>query len=85
MPKSKQFCVQLNFAPRADKLRKRFPASTIEYGQGSLSERGMDLLRRLLALDPQRRITAEEALHHPWRAPARPAVFSRDFYLQVLM
>lgn len=31
-----------------------------------ISDSGLDLLRRLLALDPSRRISAADALSHPW-------------------
>lgn len=31
-----------------------------------LSEIGFDLLNRMLIYDPKKRITAEEALNHPW-------------------
>lgn len=43
------------------------------------TEAGIDLLQRLLTYDPRRRITAEEALRHPWfkesPAPAHPDTF----------
>ena len=31
-----------------------------------LSKNSLDLLKKLLAMDPEQRITAEEALNHPW-------------------
>jgi serine/threonine protein kinase len=49
---------------KVSRLRQEFPAHTA-YGQG-LTDTGFDLLNRLLALDPARRITAKEALDHRW-------------------
>jgi cell division cycle 2-like protein len=46
-------------------LRNRFPARTPD-GRAALSDKGFDLLNRLLSYDPARRISAEEALSHPW-------------------
>jgi cell division cycle 2-like protein len=31
-----------------------------------LSDLGLDLMLKLMAYDPSKRITAEEALDHPW-------------------
>ncbi|KAI8998353.1 kinase-like domain-containing protein [Gaertneriomyces semiglobifer] len=51
-------------------LRKRFPY---------LTEHGLDLLSRLLTYDPKQRITAEEALRHPYFSespkPKDPSLF----------
>lgn len=33
---------------------------------GCCSEEAMDLLEKLLRFNPERRLTAEEALRHPW-------------------
>jgi serine/threonine protein kinase len=38
-------------------LRRSFP---------HLSDEGIDLLRGLLTYDPSKRITARQALRHPW-------------------
>ena len=46
-------------------LRNRFPAATPD-GRPALSDAGFDLLNRLLAYDPARRISASDALQHPW-------------------
>ena len=41
----------------------------LDYGPWrSLSKQGMSLIKRLLCRTPEDRITAEEALHHPWFA-----------------
>jgi len=37
-------------------------------GGAQLSDLGLDLLQRMLQLNPERRITAQEALIHPWWA-----------------
>lgn len=46
-------------------LRKKFPA-TYFTGSPVLSDLGFDLLNKLLTYDPQKRITADAALNHPW-------------------
>lgn len=40
--------------------------------KGKLSERGVDLLRKMLVLDPGQRISAGEALKHPYFDIVRP-------------
>ena len=46
---------------------------------GKLTESGMDLLTRLLAHDPERRLRADQALHHPYfdesPRPKHPSMF----------
>jgi cell division cycle 2-like protein len=53
-----------------NKLRSRFPY---------LTESGLDLLSKLLTFDPKQRITAEEALRHPYFVerppPLDPSMF----------
>jgi cell division cycle 2-like protein len=34
--------------------------------QGHMTEKGIDLLSQMLTYDPEQRITAEEALKHPY-------------------
>lgn len=46
-------------------LRKKFPATSFT-GLPVLSELGFDLLKNLLTYDPEKRITAEDALLHDW-------------------
>lgn len=48
-----------------NKLRDKFPPTSFS-GRPTLSESGFDLLNRLLTYDPNKRITAEEALRHEW-------------------
>jgi len=47
-------------------LRNLFPKRISTDARPSLSDAGFDLLNRLLSYDPQRRLSAEEALEHPW-------------------
>ncbi|KDP30954.1 hypothetical protein JCGZ_11330 [Jatropha curcas] len=46
-------------------LRKKFPATSFT-GSPVLSDLGFDLLNKLLSYDPEKRITADAALNHPW-------------------
>ncbi|XP_018491549.2 cyclin-dependent kinase G1 isoform X2 [Raphanus sativus] len=46
-------------------LRKKFPAASFTGGP-VLSELGFDLLNRLLSVDPEKRLTVDEALNHAW-------------------
>lgn len=57
---------RLNLKRLPSTLRQRF-AATAGFGQGvSLTEAGFDLLSRMLAWDPEKRISAAEALQHRW-------------------
>ncbi|RDX94681.1 Cyclin-dependent kinase G-2, partial [Mucuna pruriens] len=55
----------LNVPFRCNLLRKKFPATSFT-GSPVLSDSGFDLLNKLLTYDPEKRITAEEALNHEW-------------------
>ncbi|KAG5521904.1 hypothetical protein RHGRI_034205 [Rhododendron griersonianum] len=46
-------------------LRRKFPATSFT-GSPVLSDAGFDLLNKLLTYDPEKRITAEDALNHEW-------------------
>eukprot|EP00826_Nyctotherus_ovalis_P059971 TRINITY_DN8386_c0_g2_i3.p1 TRINITY_DN8386_c0_g2~~TRINITY_DN8386_c0_g2_i3.p1 ORF type:complete len:276 (-),score=93.84 TRINITY_DN8386_c0_g2_i3:203-1006(-) len=48
-----------------NKIREKFPRVALP-GDPFLSDQGVDLLRQLLALDPETRIAAVQALEHPW-------------------
>ncbi|KHN34402.1 Cyclin-dependent kinase G-2 [Glycine soja] len=49
-----------------EQLDKEEVSSCIVYGLPVLSEQGFDLLKQLLTYDPEKRITAEDALLHDW-------------------
>lgn len=54
-----------------NRLHEKFPRASGLLGPdvpGSLSDQGLDLLKGLLRLDPAKRLTAAEALNHPWCA-----------------
>ncbi|KAJ6339630.1 hypothetical protein OIU77_007553 [Salix suchowensis] len=48
-----------------NQLRKKFPFTPFT-GSPVLSDSGFDLLNKLLTYDPEKRITADDALNHPW-------------------
>lgn len=59
------------------KLRETFPVNSFSLGQAFLDGNGFNLLSRLLALDPLKRISAADALKHPYfhegvEIPKRP-------------
>uniref|UniRef100_A0ACD5TN91 Uncharacterized protein n=3 Tax=Avena sativa TaxID=4498 RepID=A0ACD5TN91_AVESA len=74
---ARRYMKQLPQYPRQD-FRLRFR---------NMSDGAVDLLERMLVFDPSRRITVDEALHHPYLAslhdineePTCPASFSFDF------
>ena len=49
------------------KLRDKFPIMPLSKDDPMyLTDTGLDLLKRLFTLNPDKRISAEEALKHPW-------------------
>ncbi|KAM7483444.1 hypothetical protein LguiB_008027 [Lonicera macranthoides] len=60
-----------------EQLDKKFPAATFT-GSPALTELGFDLLNKLLTYDPNKRITAEDALNHGWFQEV-PLPKSKDF------
>ena len=63
--------MQMNwsYAPLPNRLQEKFPRSLgLIEAPGSLSEKGFDLLQGLLTLNPGTRLSAAEALQHPWYA-----------------
>ncbi|XP_042501966.1 cyclin-dependent kinase G-2-like [Macadamia integrifolia] len=70
--------VKVNFVKhQSNILRKKFPATCFT-GSPILSDAGYDLLIKLLAYDPEKRITAEDALNHEWFHEV-PLPKSKDF------
>ncbi|GFY91535.1 protein kinase superfamily protein [Actinidia rufa] len=58
--------VKVNFVKHQyNLLRRKFPATSFT-GSPVLSDAGFDLLNKLLTYDPEKRITAEDALNHEW-------------------
>lgn len=49
-----------------NKLRDKFPKVAIEENDMYLSDLGLDLLQKMLTYDPDKRISAKDALNHPW-------------------
>ncbi|KAK9278357.1 hypothetical protein L1049_027922 [Liquidambar formosana] len=70
--------VKANFVKQPyNLLRKKFPATSFT-GSPVLSDSGFDLLNKLLTFDPEKRITAEDALNHDWFREV-PLPKSKDF------
>ncbi|KAG1331332.1 cyclin-dependent kinase G-2 [Cocos nucifera] len=70
--------VKVNFVKQPyNRLREKFPPTSFS-GRPTLSEAGFDLLNKLLTYDPEKRITAEAALKHPWFNEV-PLPKSKDF------
>ncbi|KAE8664609.1 Cyclin-dependent kinase G-2 [Hibiscus syriacus] len=58
--------VKVNFVKHQyNLLRKKFPATSFT-GTPVLSDAGFDLLNKLLTYDPEKRITAGDAVNHEW-------------------
>ncbi|CAD6211770.1 unnamed protein product [Miscanthus lutarioriparius] len=74
-------------AKRYMKQLPQFPRQDFRLHFRNMSPGAVDLLERMLVFDPSRRITVDEALHHPYLAslhdineePTCPAPFSFDF------
>ncbi|KAL6652485.1 hypothetical protein ACP70R_011410 [Stipagrostis hirtigluma subsp. patula] len=70
--------VKVNFVKQPyNRLRDKFPAASFS-GRPILSEAGFDLLNRLLTYDPDKRISADDALKHKWFSEV-PLPKSKDF------
>ncbi|GMJ00094.1 CYCLIN-DEPENDENT KINASE G2 [Hibiscus trionum] len=59
-------------------LRKKFPAASFT-GSAVLSDAGFDLLNSLLTYDPEKRISASDALNHDWFQEL-PLPKSKEFF-----
>ncbi|KAI4383599.1 hypothetical protein MLD38_009415 [Melastoma candidum] len=70
--------VKVNFIKHQyNMLRKKFPPTSFT-GSPVLSDAGFDLLNKLLTYDPEKRITADDALNHEWFREV-PHPKSKDF------
>lgn len=69
---------RINFTAKQylDSLREKFPKFSYE-DDFVLTDKGFDLLKKLLSYDPDKRPTAEEALSHPWFYE-NPKIASKD-------
>ncbi|XP_047071027.1 cyclin-dependent kinase G-2-like isoform X1 [Lolium rigidum] len=71
--------VKVNFVKQPyNRLREKFPAASFSGTRPNLSEAGFDLLNKLLTYDPEKRISADAALQHPWFHEV-PLPKSKDF------
>jgi len=77
LPGVQKFCFK---GAATNQLTKRFQSnsSSASIGNDVLSATGVDLLVRLLSLDPAKRLTAAEALNHPWFAE-QPTATAKHF------
>ncbi|EHA8589393.1 putative Cyclin-dependent kinase G-2 [Cocos nucifera] len=70
--------IKVNFVKQPyNRLREKFPPTSFS-GRPTLSEAGFDLLNKLLTYDPEKRITADAALKHPWFSEV-PLPKSKEF------
>lgn len=58
--------VQLKLVNQPRTLRSILPAASTFDPNSGLTEAGFDLIERMLALDPARRISCKDALEHTW-------------------
>lgn len=61
-------CIKWTINPLFSFLRKELAAAPPNLAVAALTEVGFDLLQRLLAYEKEDRITAKDALNHPWFA-----------------
>lgn len=76
LPYANKLRIVKKSVPKLDS-RDLFPPLTLLHcPPNALSDSGLDLLKRLLTLNPNRRITAKEALEHPWftERPLPPSI-----------
>nr|PIM03574.1 CMGC kinase [Toxoplasma gondii COUG] len=57
---------------------------TDRFGRQLLSDQGLDLLTRLLEVNPAKRLTAVAALQHPWLQPVLDRFPNKEVYIQPL-
>lgn len=60
------YCINRVINPPFSLLRKKMAAAASDSGAVPLTPAGIDLLQRLLAYEPENRITAADALNHAW-------------------
>jgi cell division cycle 2-like len=59
--------VPINKKHNKNTLRQKFPVMSMSEDDSMyLSDTGLDLLQKMLCYDPSKRISAAEALEHPW-------------------
>lgn len=59
-------CIHRIINPPFNRLRSKMETVASFQGTTALTPSGVDLLQRLLAYQPEKRITARDALNHPW-------------------